>query len=102
MEVPLPESSPPTVVEPVPPYATPSALPKVSVPTVAEPTVAVLLKRLMVEAKLEKRLVVVALVPVAFAKTKLPVRVVEARVAPVAVSPPLNAMEVEVALEGNG
>ena len=43
------------------------------------------------------KFVVVALVPVALAKTKLPVSVVEAEV-----SPPLNTISVEVALEGNG
>lgn len=53
---------------------------------------------MLVMAKLE----VVALVPVAFANTKLPVSVVDDRVAPVAVRPPLNAIEVVVALEGNG
>ena len=45
---------------------------------------------------------VVAAVPVALPKTKFPVKVVEERVAPVAVSTLLKFMEVEVALEGNG
>ena len=100
IEVPPPERMPPKVVEPVPPLATPSALESVRVPTVADPNVAVLELRAVVEAKEEKRLVVVAFVPVALANTKLPVSVVEESVAPVAVSPPLKAMDVVVALEG--
>ena len=90
------------MVEPVPPLPTVRALPRVRVPIVAEPKVAALEKRLVLDATEAKKLVVVALVPVAFAKTKLPVRVVEAKVAPVAVSPPEKLMEVEVALLGNG
>ena len=83
IEVPLPERRPPRVVEPVPPLPTPSALESVRVPMVADPSVAELALRAVVEAKVEKKAVVVAFVPVAFAKTKLPVRVVEERVAPV-------------------
>jgi len=45
----------------------------------------------------KEELVVVALVPVALAKTNGPVSVVEAEV-----SPPLKAKSVVVALEGNG
>ncbi len=97
MLVPLPESRPPSVVEPVPPLPTPSALESVRVPMVAEPRVAVLEKRLVVEAKEEKKAVVVALVPVALAKMNGPVRVVEALE-----SPPLKVSKVEVALFGNG
>jgi len=81
-----------TVVEPVPPLVTESALPKVS-----EVRVALVAKRLVDDATVAKRLVVVALV-----KSELPVSVVEASEAETAaVSPPLNAMLVEVALLGN-
>ncbi len=52
----------------------------------------------VVEASpLTYKLVVVALVPVALAKTNGPVRVVEAEE-----RPPENAMRVVVAFEGNG
>ncbi len=57
---------------------------------------AVVLSRL--DAMLEMaKFVVVALVPVALAKTNGPVRVVDAEV-----RPPENAMRVVVAFEGNG
>jgi hypothetical protein len=56
-----------------------------------------LAKRLVEDAAVAKRFVVVALVPVALPKTKEPVRVVDADV-----SPPSNAIRVEVAFAGKG
>ena len=64
------------------------ALPKVRVPKVA-----VLALRAVVEAKEEKKDVVVALVPVALANTKLPVRVVDESVVPVKVLVPVQVLE---------
>ncbi len=95
--VPLPTRMPESVVEPVPPCATASALPSVRVPTVAALNVAELANALVEDAVMAKKLVVVALVPVALPKAKRPVSVVEAEE-----SPPLNAMSVVVALFGNG
>ncbi len=115
IEVPLPESRPPKVVEPVPPFATPNV--PVRYWLMESDEVAMTAPVALVESSAEvrpvmpkavvvapvafklvaKRLVVVALVPVALAKTKLPVRVVEAEE-----RPPLKAMRVVVAFEGNG
>lgn len=61
----------------------PVSEPSVNVPAVKVPKFAVVPKRFVEDATEEKKEVVVAFVPVAFPKTKLPVRVVEERAAPV-------------------
>jgi len=65
-----------TEVSPVPPFPTVSAVPSVSEPAVSVPMLPLVEKRSVVDATVAKKFVVVA-----FVKSELPVRVVDAMIA---------------------
>ena len=76
--VPLPWRRPVSVEAPVPPFATERSVESESVPAERTPTFPFVEKRLVDEAVVEKRLVVVAAVPVAFTHVRLVVDAVAA------------------------